>query len=196
MARGIATIDHLRARSVVDPVTHCWHYQGALSAQGQPRIWTLDLERMDKTVLNGPRAVWFIAHGTPLGHMMAWMFCGTADCVCPVHVRRGTRAEWTRWMSAAGRMCRLPTPGRLAAAALGRAAAGLVDTPAEVVIAMREAYAAGEGKPPALAERFGVERSTAYRLLRGETYKHLLSNMAQAEALAKLRHRSTPSAQR
>lgn len=176
MARGIATIDHLRARSVVDPVTHCWHYQGALSAQGRPRIWTFDVDRGEKTVLAGPRAVWFIAHGTQLGYDLPWMRCGTTDCVCPAHVRRGTRSEFMRWLAAVGRIGGVATPAQAAVSALGRAAAGLVDTPAEVVIAMREAYAAGEGKPPALAERFGVERSTAYRLLRGETYKHLLKS--------------------
>lgn len=180
MARGITTIDHLRARSVVDPVTRCWHYQGALSAQGHPRIWTLDVDRLDKTVLKGARAVWFIAHGTPLGHLMAWMSCGTADCVCPVHVRRGTRSQWMRWMRATGRMEWVATPGRLAAAAMGRAAAGHVDTPPEVVIAIREAYASGEGNAPALAKRFGVERSAAYRMLSGETFKHLLPSQQGA----------------
>lgn len=173
MTRGVTTIDHLRARSVIDPVTLCWHWQGA-KIKGQPRIWTLDIDRVEKTVLNGARAVWFIAHGTPLGHLQAWMGCGTPDCVCPVHVRRGTRSEWTRFMTSTGRMQRLPTPGRLAAAAKGRAAAGHVDTPPELVLAIRAAHAAGEASALALVERTGMGRSVIYRMLRGETYRWLL----------------------
>lgn len=173
MSRGITTVDHLRARSIIDPVTRCWHWQGA-KVHGQARIWTLDIDRMEKTVINGPRAVWFIAHGTPLGHLQAWMGCGTADCVCPVHVRRGTRSEWVRFMTQTGRMSRSATPGRIAGAAKGRAAAGHVDTPAEVVLAIRAAHAAGEASVPELAARHGRCTSVIYRILRGESYRHLL----------------------
>lgn len=173
MTRGITTIDHLRARSIIDPVTRCWHWQGA-KIKGQPRIWTLDIDRVEKTVLNGARAVWFISHGTPLGHLQAWMGCGTADCVCPVHVRRGTRSEWTRFMTSTGRMQRAATPGRVAAAAKGRALAGHVDTPPELVLAIRAAHAAGEASALELVERTGIGRSVVYRILRGETYRWLL----------------------
>lgn len=173
MSRGFSTIEHLRARSIIDPVSRCWHWQGA-KINGQARIWTLDLDRVEKTVLNGARAVWFIAHGTQLHHLQAWMGCGTADCVCPVHVRRGTRSEWTHFMSATGRMRREATPGRVAAAAKGRAMAGHLDTQPEVVLAIRAAHAAGEASAVELVQRHGIGRSVVYRILRGETYRHLL----------------------
>lgn len=172
MKRGINTIDDLRARSTVDPVTHCWHFQGALR-DGHPRIWTADLDAMTKTVLAGPRAVWYIAHGTPLGSLVAYMGCMTADCVCPVHVRRGTRQQLNAAMSRAGLLA-ASTPAKAAAAARARAAAGHRDTPAAVVLAVRAARAAdATAGAQRIGHALGISKSVAARILRGETFRHL-----------------------
>jgi len=169
MKRGINTIDDLLARSIVDPVTHCWHWQAA-KIDGRPRIWTADLDMMDKRVLSGPRAVWYIAHGSRLFSLRAYMGCWTRDCVCPVHVRRGTQLQVNAATSRAGLLAR--PPGSCDAhLAKARIKAGHVDTPHDVVAAVRAA--AGTGTGVELAKRFGVTKSVACRILRGQTYKNV-----------------------
>ena len=77
-------------------------------------------------------------------------------------------------VAATGRMQRAATPGRVAAAAKGRAMAGHVDTPPEVVLAIRAAHAAGEASVPELVARHGVGKSSVYRIVRGDSYRWLL----------------------
>lgn len=170
MARGIASIDALKARSNIDPVTRCWHYEGA-KIKGHPRIWTLDLDRVEKAVMSGPRAVWYIAHGQPLRGRVAFMACWTNDCVCPVHVRAANREVMQAQMEAAGLL-----KGHAAVRAknllLARRAAGIYDTPEELVRAIRQAK--GTGTVKQLSERFGLCMSSASRILRGQTFRHLL----------------------
>lgn len=177
--RGVATIDDLRARVVIDPATRCWIWQGA-SRHGSPRIWTLHIDDMDKAVLSGPRAVWYIAHGTKLGGRVAYMACWTKGCVCPVHVRAGTRAEVNRLAGNAGLFNRTPQSHAacVANARKARQARGVVDTPADVVLAVRAA--AGSGTQKAIGQRFGLPKSTVSRILRGTNFKHLLAGPAQA----------------
>jgi len=171
LKRGIATVEDLRARAVLDPVTLCWHFQGS-TVQGHPRIWTLDLDAMEKRVLSGPRAVWFIAHGTPLHGLVAYMGCWTADCVCPVHVRRGTRAQMNAAVARAGLLPdRTGNEVIVAAAARAREAAGHVDTPVEVVRAVRQAAGTASGRE--LARRFGLSETVAQRILRGQNFKQV-----------------------
>jgi hypothetical protein len=170
MRRGVNTIEDLRERSVVDPVTHCWHWTLA-KVKGHPRIWTADLDAMDKRVLSGPRAVWYIAHGTPLGDQVAYMGCWVKDCVCPAHVRRDQRARVNTLAAQAGCMaghCAV----RAISAAKARAAAGHVDTPADVVLAFRQAL--GTAPVYQLAQQFGLKRSTGYRIANLTNYKQLL----------------------
>lgn len=169
MKRGVNTIDDLRERSSLDPVTHCWHWKLA-KVKGHPRIWTADLDAMDKRVLSGPRAVWYIAHGSTLGDQVAYMGCWVKDCVCPAHVRRGTRLQVNALAVAAG--CNNGHSAvRSISAAKARAAAGHVDTPPELVLALRKAL----GTVPVyrLAEQLGLKRSAAYRIARGLNYRQL-----------------------
>ena len=92
-ARGISTIEDLRARSKRDPGGTCWLWGGALSA-GRPAIWALDVDRVEMRSLSGPRAVWYIAHGTKLYDRIAYMRCWNTLCVCPAHVTwAATRGE-------------------------------------------------------------------------------------------------------
>lgn len=169
MKRGVATIDHLRERSKVDPTTRCWHWDGA-KIKGHARIWTLDLDRGEKGVMSGARAVWYIAHGQALRGFTAWMGCWTADCVCPVHVRRGTRAEMNAAMGRAGVLASSTTDKRRAAAQ-ARAAAGITDTPDAVV---REVLAAaGTVTNKALGLRLGVAPQIVGRIINGRSFARL-----------------------
>lgn len=92
--RGFATIEDLKRRSVVDPVTHCWHWQGAKAVtDGIPRIHAFDHQRGEKRTMSGPRAVWNIAHNES-PRALVYRGCQTTDCVNPAHHRQAwTAAE-------------------------------------------------------------------------------------------------------
>lgn len=179
--RGVATIDDLRARSVIDPSTRCWIWQCA-SIHGSPRIWALHIDEMDKRVLSGARAVWYIAHGTKLGSNVAFMSCWNKACVCPVHVRAAPKGEVNRLAGRAGVYSRSPLAhaANVVNARKARAARGVVDTPAHVVLAVRAA--AGTGTQEEIGQRLGLSKTVASRILRGATYRHLLADAPKQEA--------------
>lgn len=174
----MATIDDLRARVVIDPATRCWIWQGA-SMHGSPRIWTLHIDDMDKAALSGPRAVWYIAHGTKLGDRVAYMSCWNKGCVCPVHVRAGTRAEVNRLAGLAGVYTRTAQghAACVANARKARQARGVVDTAPDVVLAVRAA--AGTGTQRAIGQQFGLTKTIVSRILRGTTFKYLMTEPGQ-----------------
>lgn len=173
--RGVATIEDLRARSIIDPTTRCWHWQGA-KIHGTPRIWTLHLDRMDKGVLSGPRAVWYIAHGTQLHSRIAYMACWTKGCVCPVHVRAAeNKTVLNRVAAQAGVFIKSPAARESNVENLRKArrARCVVDTPAETVLAVRAA--AGATTQKQIAADFGLTKTIVSRIIRGETFRHLLA---------------------
>ena len=189
LRRGVATIADLYARSIVDPACGCWIWQGA-NVGGAARIWSLDLDDLEKKVLSGPRAVWYITHGTPLGDAVAYMTCWRKGCVWPTHVRAAaSRGEANSQAALAGVYRRSPSARQANAvnARKARQARGVVDTPPEVVLAVRAA--AGTGTQEEIGHRLGLKKTVASRILRGETYRHLLSHgqplrTAPAEAAA------------
>jgi hypothetical protein len=179
--RGVATIADLRARSIVDPITHCWIWQAA-KIKGSPRIWTLHLDDMEKRVLSGPRATWYIAHGTNLGSRVAYMACWNPACVCPVHVRAcNSHSELNRLAGKGGVFKRSGAAfaANVANAAKARAAAGHRDTPPEVVQAVRQAAGPGTTQR-AIARSLNLSNTVVSRILRGETHRHLLPASAGA----------------
>lgn len=183
--RGVATIDDLRARSIVDPNTRCWNWQGA-QIKGSPRIWTLHLDDVEKRVLSGPRAVWYIAHGTTLGQRVAYMVCWNKSCVCPVHVRAcASQSEMNRIGARAGIFKRSEAArvANLANAAKGRAAAGIRDTPAEVVMAVHAAI--GSTTQVEIARRMGLSKTVVSRIARGQNFRHLLGQQEGGAACAR-----------
>jgi len=52
-ARGLLTVEAVKARCTVDPATHCWLWQGATAADGVPRLHTLDYARVEKRSRSG-----------------------------------------------------------------------------------------------------------------------------------------------
>jgi len=181
----VATIEDLRARSIVDPNTRCWIWQGA-QIKGSPRIWTLHLDDVEKRVLSGPRATWYIAHGTQLGSRIAYMSCWNPACVCPVHVRAcASQAELNR-LGALGGIFKRSEAARAANVrncAKGRAAAGHRDTPPEVVLAV--AAAIGSTTQREIARRMGLSRTVVSRIARGQNFRHLLAQPEGGAACAR-----------
>lgn len=180
--RGVLTVDDLRARSQVDPVTGCWHWQGAKSAC-TPRIHTFDYAAGDKRVMSGPAAVWNIAHGDSPGRYIVFRRCLCHDCVNPVHMGRARdRAEIGLHIARSGKRQGTAVEARRANIAKAHEARGIVPTPADVVLAIRS-----EGDDPtnlALAAKYGLRHTTISRIRRGDSHRHLLPAQTQQQEAA------------
>lgn len=138
MTRGLLTVASIRARCEVDAVTGCWHWQGAKSCDGVPRIWTFDHERGEKRCMCGPKAVWNIAHGrAPLPGYLVYRECVTTDCLKPSHLRASpSLAAIGANVAASGKRKGTSLEQRLANVRLAWAAAGNPKTPEHVIAAI------------------------------------------------------------
>jgi len=101
----------------------------------------------------------------PTGYLVCH-HCDNPSCVRPSHLFVGTPADNTADMVAKGRARGASHKGE---AHPGRR---LTD---ELVREIRDRYAAGGVTQKALAEDYGVVKSTVGMIVRGETWKHLLS---------------------
>lgn len=166
------TLEDLRSRCVVDPVTRCWLWQGAVScADGTPRLYTFDHARGEKRTISGPAGAFNLAFGrSPLPGWKVYRCCGTRACLAPYHLRevRDTK-EMGRHIAASGRRKGKLTPAILAAAAKGRAAQGMADTPREIVLQIRAAPPEVTGVQ--LARLTGLNKRTVSRIRRGESHR-------------------------
>lgn len=108
---GIRDIERLRLRCVVDDVTGCWVWSGALS-DGAPKIHFRHPVTLERTDAKGRRAALILARGAdlPRGHVAWQKACCDHDlCVNPDHCRSGTKKEWGRWLTTSGKVKNLPS---------------------------------------------------------------------------------------
>lgn len=165
---GFHSIEAIRSHCTIDPQTHCWNWLGAKSSTGSPRVWAIDLRRMEKRCMEGPLALWMVAHGEP-PNGIPFRRCLNRSCMNPAHLHRANnRADLTRILAATG-MFRTPKniAVRQANAAIARAKSGMVDTPDDVVRQIRSSDPSRTGL--SLAREFGLSETTVQRIRRRET---------------------------
>lgn len=146
---GIATLEDLRLRCVVDEDTGCWHCRMGLKA-GVPRV-TVRLIEGGYIKMLARRAGLYLRDKKPLpkGHI-AWgkLTCHSKDCANPAHSKSGTKAQWGADLAKSGKVKSLPT--KIAAArATGRLRRKLTD---EQISAVRQC----ELPAARAADMFGV----------------------------------------
>lgn len=112
---GIASVEDLRQRSVVDEESGCWHLR---TARGKPLprgdrhvIWVHGIGHITAT-----RAAWLLSRpGKTLRNgWICFRNCDSYDCVAPSHISSGNRGTWFRHIKASGKA---RTPAKLAAVA-------------------------------------------------------------------------------
>lgn len=169
--RGITTVQALKARCIVDPASHCWVWQGALSTDGTPRIHTLDYARQEKRTMSGPLAAWHIAHGeAPPIWALVFRGCQNRRCLNPAHLRLARdKAEIGQHIRRAGTRVGTSLESRRENARKGRLAQGIVTTPDHVVRQIRSAPK--EVTNVALAARLGMNHQSVSRIRRHETHR-------------------------
>lgn len=163
---GFHTIEAIKSHCTIDPVTHCWNWLGAVCSKGSPRLWAIDLRRMQKRVINGPLALWMVAHGEP-PNGLPFRRCFNMACMNPAHLHRAlNRADLNRILAGTG-MFRTPRQVaiRQATVSIARAKSGVIDTPDHIVQEIREADSSLTSA--ALARMHGLSETTVGRIRRG-----------------------------
>lgn len=170
--RGIATLADIKARSAVDPVTHCWHWQCAKSRDGTPRMHVFDHLVGDKRVLSGPAGVWNLAHGGSPWPKLVYRCCGTKDCVNPAHMRLAAdKAELGLHIARSGRRKGTALESRRANIRKAHDVTGRHATPDEVAAAILSASRSVTGR--ALAKHYGISEQVVSRIRTGQSHQHL-----------------------
>lgn len=168
-----STIEAIKARCTVNPVTHCWEWRGA-TTHGQPRVWAFDASAGEKRSITGACAVWQIAFGRkPRPGEIVYRACGCILCLNPAHLRAGPKSAMGENIRLSGRWAGLPcSPARLRALDLARKARGTTPTDRNIVIAIRQAPSTVT--TTALALQHGISVQTASRIRTGRSHRHLL----------------------
>ena len=168
-ARGVCTVADLRDRSVIDPSSRCWVWQGGRT-KGKAAMWTFDHARGEKRVMPGPLAVWNIAHGAaPLPGWLVFAGCGNLCCVNPAHMRDARdRAAYGAFVRRAGWLCGKHIEQKAASLAKARAAKGIRDTPPDVVEKVRQLEGISAYK---VAQHLGIRRNVVYDIRHGRTFR-------------------------
>lgn len=88
--QGVYTLGDMRLRCVVDEETGCWHWRGALcTSDNVPKLW---LPAVGKT-LSGPKAAAILSGRQVFRGQIAFRTCHCLDCMNPMHIAVGSRAE-------------------------------------------------------------------------------------------------------
>ncbi len=150
---GIATLEHLRERCIIDPDTGCWHCK-ANKKGGIPRV-VVRLVGGGYRKMQARRAALYLRDGKELPPKhIAWgkRTCPSIDCANPDHAKSGPKKQWGADLAKSGRMKNLPK--KIAAA---RATGKLRRKLTEEQIAEQRAT---DEKPRDAARRLGVSEVT------------------------------------
>lgn len=172
--RGFFTIEDVRLNCRIDPATHCWHWLGAKCADGVPRIWTVDHERIEKRSMSGPKGLWNIAHGqAPRKGWLVFRSCMCTDCMNPAHLSQAaSKADIGLHIRRCGNRKGTALEARRANALLAQAASGIVVTPPDVVRAIRACDRSTSNS--SIARTYGLSNQTVGKIRRGESHRSVV----------------------
>lgn len=164
MRPGENTLQHWRARCLVESDGDCWIWAGGVQREcGQPQA-TIAGRRVSPH-----REVWQLLNGELTRELNLVSTCGNNRCINPEHRRPMPHRQLFRTLAKQGRLARGITFLATARAnALKRSACRL--TSIEQARAIREAVHAGECRS-AVAERFGITRGYVNKIVAGVSWR-------------------------
>lgn len=142
----------------------CWEWTGALNGHGYGSIRG---EGPNFPMLGAHRVAWELENGPIREGLYACHRCDNRKCVRAEHLFLGTAEENNADRNAKGRSAHN--------SGVKQGAAKLDDAK---VLQIRKAYAEHGTTQAALAATYGVTRAAVYRVVSGQTWKHLLAEAA------------------
>jgi len=176
LRRGISTVADIKARSVVDPITHCWHWMGGFgkgtNGEPYPMMHALDHDRIEKRTMTATLAVWNIAHNEGARGRIIYRSCCCNDCVNPAHMRAGlTKKESYRAVVRAGKLVGRHKNSDMSNVYSSMKERGVKLVDEKTVLAIRLLGPEVTGRY--ISQSFGIPESVVSRIRRGETYRHI-----------------------
>lgn len=153
MTSGIRTLDDIRQRCVMDDITECWQWRGGHAIDGSPSIW---FPPLGKRTTAGVILCWLLTGETPRPGVVWHRTCDSVGCCSPFHRKAGTRKSQMRNAKV---KCSLGHRAKIAQTK--RAASLLADEHCQAIRQSSETL-------DTLAMRYGISRSHASRIRRGE----------------------------
>ena len=155
-ARVNLTVDYFRARTVVDPVTGCWIWQGCIAATGYG-----GMTRRHTGSQLAHRNSWVVANGRPIGPQMNICHrCDVRACVNPEHLFLGTRSD---------NMVDCRQKGRLRVPGLKGERSPLAKLTEKDVVAIRGSTKSANS----LAKEYGVSKRAIQRVVQRRSWRHV-----------------------
>jgi hypothetical protein len=155
----------------------CWNWSGFILSGGYGQFKRSPAVRgsSDKPRVQAHRMMWTIINGEIPSGMLICHTCDNRRCVNPNHLFLGTGADNTADMVRKGRGA---TGDRNAARLYPEKwhrgedhhKAKLTEPD---VLAIRSCFVPGSGMAPILAQRYGVNKSAIWKIIRHENWRHL-----------------------
>ena len=143
--------------SKVDKSGQCWLWIAHRNAMGYGQL------RVSGRAVLAHRFSWFLAHGAEAGDLCVLHRCDTPACVNPSHLFLGTRTDNAIDKVRKGRQSRTGQVGSK------NPVAKLTEAD---VATMRGLHARGHSGG-SIARRFGISKTTACRVIRGDRWRHV-----------------------
>lgn len=135
----------------------CWEWQGTRTKDGYGQT------KSNRVSVYTHRLSWEMAHGAIPPGMTINHTCDNPPCVRPDHLVLGTQQS---------NMVDMKRRGRASGGTVQGSRVGTARLTEATAAAIRAEYAQGTSKR-ALAQKYGVARPTIYKLLAGETWRHV-----------------------
>lgn len=154
-------VDRIRDRCDVDPLTDCWLWRQAVSAEGYPQFGVAEL--FGRRSMYVRRVVYAVACGPLHARQLVISTCENRLCCNPLHLRAMTAAQHAKTQARRDAQSR----GRTHGLAVRRGRTYKLTGKAQEI---RARLAAGERQID-LAREFGVHKTAISHLWRGVSHK-------------------------
>jgi hypothetical protein len=147
----------------VEKTNGCWWWTAGKTRKG---YGSFGMGRRSDGKREAHRVAWELTSGpVPVG-MCVLHHCDEPGCVNPAHLFLGTRADNMRDAAAKGRLGQQRNPALFQGERSGRA-----QLTEEIVSAIREDWSNGMTST-ALARKYGIARTTAWQVAKGQRWAH------------------------
>lgn len=107
--RGIRNVDDIKARCVIDDIAGCWVWKGGCTRDSKGYTFNPAIHippgvlGEKRQVTTGQKAMWLLLGRRLNPGYVVYRDCLNALCLCPSHLRSGTRSAMLKFVSDSGK---------------------------------------------------------------------------------------------